>query len=81
MEEVGGSIKEEHLVSSFTPTLNISNLIIIRLVSHKHCIRPNGDSRTTLGTRGGIVVVLFELVDFLAPIFKEDNKEVVLEYF
>lgn len=43
LEEVEGSVKEEHLVSSSAPTFNISNLIKMRLMSPKNGIRPHRD--------------------------------------
>lgn len=50
------------------------------LVSPKHCIRTIGDTRRTTGQSSGYLFPLFEVDDFVAPIFEEDNKEVVMEY-
>lgn len=38
LEKIGGSVQEKHLVSSFAPTFNNSNLIKIQLISPKNCI-------------------------------------------
>lgn len=70
----------EHLVSSSTPMFKISNLIKMRLVSPKNYIRPSGDTRRSTGQASSSQTTPYKVDDSFAPIFVEDNKEVVLEY-
>lgn len=80
LEEVGGTIQKEHLVSSFAPLFNIPNVIKIRLIFPKICIQPNGNARRIYGQTNGSQDFPFSVEDLYATTLEEDNTEVVLEY-
>lgn len=52
----------------------------MRLVSPKNCVRPSGDAKRSTGQASSSQTAPSEVDDSFAPIFAEDNKEVVLEY-
>lgn len=74
LEEVGGEIKVDHLVSSSTPLFNIDNIIRMKFIAAKDNIKPNTDVKSLTGHSRRTQDIPFLVGDSYAPIFEEDNK-------
>lgn len=59
---------------------HVPNVIKMRLISPKNCIRPSDDIIRIFGQLRESQVIPFMVEDSYAPIIEEDNKGVVMDY-